>query len=217
MTLIARPATPGRWLDTAMRLTLGTAKALPSEGVMGVIRYVPLPGDTEAEQDRLAAHDITADELAMLCGLGLGVMLVQHPRLPGWDPRAHSGQRDAAIAAEFAMYAGYPDAHIYLDLEGINGAAEGTITFAESWADRIVQSGFRAGCYVGFDVPLSPEQLYTLRTINSYGSDVAKRHVDTRGCAWQQGRGVTIAGLGYDDGEMRADLLGEVPFACVEA
>jgi hypothetical protein len=222
MTLIARPATEGRWLDTATKLTLASAKGVfgfssdPAQCIKGVIRYVPLPGNNPAQ-------DIDRDELEMLCGLGLEVMLVQHvrssaPGRGGWDIRAHSGSVDGAFAAEHAVNCGYPDAHLWQDLEDVSGDAAATIQYSNAWAGRALQWGLRAGVYVGFDIPLTPEQLYRELEHNSYGSDVGHRHVSERGISWQQTReNIVIAGVKVDEGQIQRDLLCEAPFACVAA
>jgi hypothetical protein len=212
MTLVARPATPGLWPDTSTKLTLARAKSLIAEcSPVGIVRYVPLPGNSDAQ-------DIDADELQMLCELGLQVMLVQHVRASapgsgGWDIRAHSGAVDGAYAAEHAVNCGYPDAHIYQDLEDVLGDAAATIAYSNAWAQRVVQSGLRAGLYHGFDVPLSAEQLYDLAH-DSYATDIGKHPVAVRGNAWvQTAFDVVIGGVKADKGEIQLDLKGEVPFA----
>lgn len=214
--MIARPATPGKWCDASQKPTSAHAQALVDAGYVGIVRYVPLPNNN-------TAHDIDADELAMLTELGLEVMLVQHVRAApegttGWDPRAHSGAVDGATAAEWAQGIGYPDAHIWQDLEGVLVGTPGSacIVYSNSWAGRILQSGFRAGLYVGFDVPLSPQELYEHLSHNSYWKDAGPREVAERGFAVQQlSPKKTVAGLRIDEDVVVADLLGEIPYACM--
>jgi hypothetical protein len=208
MTVVARPASVGLWLDTDAKLTTPQLEALIAAAhPVGVIRTLPLPG---------LGPEIERDELERILGMGLELMLYQRVRFPGWDPRAHSGSADGAAAAHAALDAGYPAAaHIFLDLEGIKGDAEGTIGFADLHADQILESGFRAGVYVGYEVPLTPEQLYENLPQNSYWSDAGHRSVAIRGCALHQGKQVTIGGVDYDFDELRPDLLGGVPFAAV--
>jgi hypothetical protein len=211
LTAIARPATVGRWCDFSAKPTSTQLRILKAEGYTGVMRYVPLPSNNPA-------HDIDSDELGAILDLGLELLLVQHVRTPPWDPRSHSGVVDGAAAAEHARAVGYSDAHIFLDLEGITPGtdAAGVIQYANAWADRVLQSGFRAGLYVGYDVPLSPEQLYQELVVNSYWKDAGPRDVATRGFAVQQlSPEKTVAGLRIDEDVVVTDLLGEVPYACV--
>lgn len=208
--MIARLATEGRWCDCSQKPTPAQARALKAANYIGVIRYVPLPNNN-------AEHDVDSDELAMLVDMGLEVMLVQHVRMPGWDPRSHSGMVDGATAAEHARNVGYPDAHIFLDLEGIKPGtdAAGVIVYANLWAGRVLQSGFRAGMYVGYDVPLTPTELYEDLSHDSYWKDAGPREVAVRGFSVQQlSPEKVIAGLRIDEDVVVADLLGERPFSC---
>ncbi len=212
MTANARAATPGLWADSSTRLTRTSASALKSAGYVGVFRYVPLPGVN-------AAADIDADELAMLLDVGLEVGLVQHVRfketwLDGWSPRAHSGASDAAVAADAAQHAGYGAGHIFCDFEDVDTTctAEGARVFLEAWASRALQSGFRAGVYVGFQIPLTPEQLYELRGVDIFWSDAGHRKVATRGVAISQGPELTVGGVRIDTDQVSPDLLGGLPW-----
>src|SRR5271167_4491426 len=113
------------------------------------------------------------------------------------------------------MEAGYPDgAHVFLDLEGIDGTAFSTIKFATDWQREIVFAELKAGLYVGYAVPLHPQDLYDLPGFDCYFSDAADRQVATRGTAILQGKEVVIAGVKFDEDLMRPDLLGGLPFSC---
>ena len=181
MDLIAAPATSGPWVDTAYPLSSYVISALVSAGKIGVCRYVPLP-------DNSSAGDISRAEVAMICGAGLELLLVQHVRLPGWDPAHHDGDTDAAAALAKANEVGYPHGcHLFLDLEGINGSAFATINFAVDWQHTLIAGLFRAGLYVGYGVPLYAEDLYELPGFDCYWSDAANRQVATRGFAIKQG------------------------------
>lgn len=207
----AQPASQGLWCDTTQKPSLAQVKALVTAGYKGIVRYLPLPNNN-------TAHDIDSDELVTLTGEGLEVMLVQHVRTPPWDPRSHSGTVDGATAAEWARNIGYPDAHIFQDLEGVlvGTTPSAVIVYSNLWAGRILQSGFRGGLYVGYDVPLSATELYEDLSHNSYWRDAGPREVATRGFAvQQQSPEKTIAGLRIDEDYVVADLLGEVPYACV--
>jgi hypothetical protein len=117
-------------------------------------------------------------------------------------------------ALQYAEAAGYlPNAHIFLDLEGIlvGATANSVITFANDWATTIVAAGYSAGCYVGYDVPLSAQQLYDLPNFNSYGSDAGPRAVATRGLAMKQQAQIQMGGENFDPDVVKADLLGDTP------
>jgi hypothetical protein len=207
--IVARPATPGKWCDTSWKPTKAQLQALRDAGYVGIIRYLPLPLND-------ASHDIDASELKEILTIGLELLLVQHVRRPPWSPGLHPGSVDGASAAEWAKGVGYPDAHIYLDLEGLLGdaAAQVTVDYCNAWASRVLQSGFRAGLYVGYDTFLTPEQLYWDLIVDTYWSDAARRHVAERGCAMAQGAEHTVDGLTIDEDALAPDLHGGVPFAC---
>jgi len=200
-------AQPGKLVDTNIRLNPVVLSAVKAQGYTGVIRYVPLPGLDDT-------NDIHPDELDAIMESGLGLMLVQHVRFPHWDPRDHSGAADAQTAAQFASQVGYlPGAHIFIDLEGIvPGTGGATKAFAGAWAKTIAAAGYNAGCYVGFDVPLTPQELYDLEVINSYWSDAGLRAVAVRGFALKQESEIAIAGVSFDPDTLTRDLKGETPF-----
>lgn len=212
MTAIARPASPGHYFDTDEKLTLVTAAKLfaAPPGFIGCFRYLPLPAPNNPKPD------IDARELEMLLSFAqFQVGLVQHVRDPGWDPRAHSGNIDGATAAQYALDAGYPTgSHIWQDLEGVMSGADagGVIVYSNAWAERVRAAGFRAGLYVGFDVPLTPEQLHDDLTHDSYWSDAGHRTVAVRGCAIHQGKTVTVGGVRIDEDEISEDALGSTPW-----
>lgn len=199
-------ATAGTMVDTSAKLTPEVIAQVAAQGHLGVARYVPLPGVG-------ADHDIDAGELRAILDGGLAVLLVQHVRYPGWDPAKQSGKTDALAAIERAAAAQYlAGAHIFLDLEGIKGTAQGTKAFAEAWAATIVEAGYCAGCYVGYQVPLNAVQLYNLHDFHCYWSDAGPRHVATRGFALNQKQPeVVIGGVSFDRNTVQPDRLGDMP------
>jgi len=199
-------ARPGSIVDTDVKLSTELVQQIRAAGYLGVARYVPLPNNSPA-------GDIDAKELASILDGGLGLLLVQHVRKPGWNPGAHSGDADAHMALEFARASGYmPSGHIFLDLEGIAGTGPDTKAFAEAWAAVIAAGGYSAGCYVGYDVPLNAQELYDLHTINSYWSDAGPRAVARRGFAIKQHPEIKIAGVAFDPDTIQVDGCGDTPF-----
>jgi len=210
MTAIAVPATPGLALDTSTKIARPVAAELWDYGYRAVGRYVPLP-------DNRAGQDIDAFELAMLLDVGFQVWLVQHVRMPGWRPADHNAEVDATVAVTAARAAGYPAAHIFLDLEGIDGTADETKAFAEGWASTMARLGQPAGVYCGYQNPLGAQGLYLLHGVSTYWSDAGHRSVMTRGCAIHQGPEKTIAGIRVDVDTISVDMLGDLPLFATAA
>jgi hypothetical protein len=204
----------GKLVDTNRKVNGAIVAQLAADGYAGMARYVPLPSNP-------AQGDIDAAELGVILGGGLGLLLIQHVRFEGWDPAQCSGSADAARAIQSAQAAGYlPGAHIFVDLEGpaAQATAGSMIAFANDWADAIVAAGYLAGCYVGFGLPLSPDQLYSeLYQINSYWSDAGPRKVAVRGFAIKQGQGFKIEGVPFDHDVVTPDQKGQTPLWTVNA
>ena len=202
---IVQRATPCLAVDTAAKLDGATIQAVRAANYACLIRYVNLPGVSPQ-------RDIDAAELSAILDAGLALMLVQHVRYPGWDPARASGVTDANAAIETARNARYRrGAHLYVDLEGINGTAAATIQFANDWASTVVAAGYLAGAYIGYNVPLSPEQIYDLHLVTSYWSDQGPRKVATRGFAIKQHAQIKLHGVDFDPDTIQNDLEGETP------
>lgn len=209
----AAPAKLGKALDTDTPISDFVLDEISRQGYLGVGRYVPLPGND-------ASRDCSRNEATNITNRGLGLWLVQHVRMPGWSPGQHSGGADGLHAAQWAASIDYQaEAHIFLDLEGIEPytphVAVATEQYAVAWAASVRQLGFSAGLYVGYDVPLSPRELYMLHGFDAYWSDPGPRSVITRGFCCVQGRQVKIAGVSFDEDTIQLDKLGCV-FAWVE-
>jgi hypothetical protein len=203
--MLVQPIPIGHIVDTTAKLSAEHIQPLLDADYRGVARYLRLPGLSDVQ-------DIDASELTALVNGGLGVLLVQHVRYPGWNPANYAGAVDAAAATVQATAAGYPmGAHIFVDLEGISGTAADTAKFANDWADAVVAAGYLAGCYVGYNVPLSPAELYELHRVNSYWSDPGPRKVATRGFAIKQAAQIMISGLKFDPNVVARDNEDETP------
>lgn len=203
-------ATPGDWVDTNTPISEEVARKLKMCGIVGVFRYVSLPGVRDY-------YDISRDELQRLTGEGLQVGLVQHPRYPNWVPQNHPGAADARVAAAHALDVGYPQgAHIFCDWEGpmASTSVDDATSFLHSWGAAMILAGFAAGLYVGYNTILDEAQLYELPSFDCYWSDAANRHVAVRGCAVRQGSKAVIAGVNFDLDTLTPDLLGGHPMVC---
>jgi hypothetical protein len=208
--VIARAATPGPWADYSVPLSGNRAAALLRRGFKGVGRYAPLPGNSPA-------LDISGAELRMATGAGLEVTFVQHPRAHN-ALSAHAGASDAMAAIAHLKAVLVPaGCHCFLDLEGVvESTADQVAKYCNDWADAVVQLGYRAGLYVGFNAVLSPAELYALHNVTSYWSDAGPRSVAVRGFALKQRAEVKDdPELGdYDPGVMQPDALDDVPVIC---
>jgi hypothetical protein len=204
---VARRALPGLYLDTDEIVTRTVAQAVKANGYLGIIRYVPLPGNNPKD-------DITPGELEIYLEEGLVSWWVQHVRLPGWDPSQHDGEKDALFACNFAKLAGYvPTTHGSLDLEGIAPTAKrmDVIQYASDFTHVVVSEGFSGMIYMGYDCPLDPVDYWDFRDADQYWSDAAKRRVYKRGVSVNQGAEIIIAGTKFDRDTVAADNLGDTP------
>jgi len=192
-------------LTRAQALTLASATVLGQQ-VLGVARYVPLPGNAPG-------GDITAPELDGLLSAGLGVWLVQHVRRPGWTASPQYGTDCASAAVEYAQRLGYlPGAQLCVDQEGCASQGVAVARYLEAWAERVIAAGFLPCVYEGFSAGLTAEQLYAwLPSVHAYWSDYGTgRAVATRGFQIVQHPQQAIAGLPYpfDADSIAPDLLG---------
>ena len=197
--------------DTDSRVSPYVAKVLRAAGKVWIARYLPLPGNS-------AANDLGAFELETLTGAGLTVSAVQHVRSGHWNPVEHSGETDANAAVSHALSVGFPKGcHLYLDLESMSGTAEDAIGFANDWAATVKAAGYRAGCYHGFDVTLDPGKLFHDLDFDSYWAAPGPWTVSVRGDAIKQGLTLSIVGLEFDVDELKRDALGDLPFVAAAA
>lgn len=209
MALVVLPAPEGKAVDTSYKLrSPAVLPSLTSLGYAGIIRYVPLPGVG-------ASEDIDEEELQRILDSGFWSCFVQHPRFPGWEPRNCSAVADAQTAAKFARAAGYPQGVTgFVDLEGmgLDTIANEAFGYASLWCKVMVEEGYRAGVYVGYNQPMSPEELYEIPDASSYWSDAANRKVATRGTAMVQGQQFTMGAVPWDPDEVRKDQRGDTPW-----
>lgn len=211
MALAAAKIPQGIGVDTDAKLSPYLCRVLKAAGKVWVARYVPLPNNR-------ATFDIDANELLAITEADLACSLIQHVRSGHWSPGAWSGTVDGATAANHAKSVGYPlGCHLYLDLEAMTGNSAEAIEFANDWAEAVENVGYRAGLYHGYDVTLTPDQLYHDLIFDSYWKAPGPWHVSVRGDAIVQGLTLTIAGAEFDIDEIKPDLLNELPYACVSA
>jgi hypothetical protein len=217
--MIVRPATPGKWADTAQKLTLASARAIKDAGHVGVFRYVglhwPYPAGSQ-DIDLIEAQKIVDD-------VGLELGFVQHVRgLPPdflWRPADHDGAADAGAAVMAVRAAvGSLNPHVFQDLEAVDGTTGETVGFTLRWGRAIRNSDLHAGLYFGFKVPLTPQQAFDLPDHDRYWSDPAHHEIAVRGVAIHQGRfNVPLMGVTIDEDVVEPDLLGGLPLIVARA
>ncbi len=202
----------GLIVDTDVKCTPAIISAVKAAGYRGIIRYVPLPGVS-------AAEDIDAAELESILLQDMGSFWVQHPRFPGWNPAEHDAETDALCACAAAKAAGYVAGTTgYVDCEGLapGVTAAQAFYYNSKWAHVVVGEGFLAGLYDGYSNPETPLQLYEIRDVHTYWSDMANRKVAVRGTAVLQGAEITIAGVPFDLDTVRNDNLGGRPYWSIQ-
>jgi hypothetical protein len=206
LSLIAAPL-PACWgVDCEQKLRPADAQRLSVANYNGqriafVWRYVffgqPMRGD------------IDVIEAQAIADAGLTLLIVQHPRNPGWLASPSRGTEDGKWAAANARNAGYPPgAYIALDLEGLGNPGQMVIELAEAWCEPVKDAGYGCCVYVGFDCGMTAAQLYALRNVDRYWSDAGGRSVDTRGVCMRQHTQTILAGVQVDPDEHFADKLG---------
>ena len=210
MTIIVVAAPTCLMVDTDVALSDHLLDALANRGVQGILRYTPLPGNnpmqdiSQAELERTLAHP-----QRFLCGF------VQHPRRPGWRPSECNAEEDALWSVKYAKIAGYPGSmHGWFDAEGMASDVEDdeAIAYYNPYCHVLVEEGYRAGGYCGYDDAMNALDLYELHECTSYWSDEAKRRVATRGTSIIQGPTFSLLGVPFDPDQVKPDLLGETPY-----
>lgn len=210
MNVISAPALEGLGFDTVATCTDAQLDALWALGYRAAAVYLPLPGG------RLT-H--APEYVARLLERGWQVWPVQHVRYHVGNLVGQlSGAVDALSACTAAKAMGFPKGvHVYQDLEDVTGSTEEAIKFATDFASTCVLSGYLAGLYHGFAVPLNASQLYNLRFVTSYWTDAGNRPVFRRGNAITQKATITVAGVQIDPDVISRDSLGELPVFAVSA
>jgi hypothetical protein len=205
---LVEPVPDALLFDTDTPCSLAHLLALKAVGFRGGIRTVTV----DAAPD---PSDITAQEVRDFMAAGLGLMLYQRVRNPGWIPSADLGKRDAEVFVQKSQRAGYlQSASAWDDLEGIRGAADTAIAYANEKAASLKTAKYAPGDYVGFDVPLTGDQLFQDLIVSCYWRSLSNvPDVATRGYAMLQiAVNVRVAEIGLDVNLVCADRLGGRPF-----
>src|ERR1700761_7679766 len=149
--------------DTAVPLTVATAKGYAAKGFQFCIRYVSRTDGSRADNAAKGLADLSEAEGQAILDAGMALMVVQHVAAHGWVPGAQLGQDYGAKAAQFSQAAGLPaGVNVWLDLEDIPGgtAASDVSGYANAWIGEVKAAGYVPGVYVGFNVGLTPDELF---------------------------------------------------------
>jgi len=207
MTPTIEPVPDALLFDTDQVCSLSQLQALFAVGFRGGIRTVtfnPAPDPS----------DVTAREVADFMTAGLGLMLYQRVRNPGWFPSAVMGQADAKVFLAKAASAGYlPGGSAWDDLEGIGGNFMATIAYENAKSATLLTT-YPPGDYIGDDVPLTGDELLHDLLAKCYWKSVSNvPDVPTRGYALVQvAENVEVAGVKIDVSLARADRLDGRPY-----
>lgn len=204
MIPLIEPVPDALLFDTDERCSLDQLLALREVGFRGGIRTVTF-------SEALDPSDVTAAEVEDFMAAGLGLMIYQRVRNPGWLPSGPMGLSDAHVAVAKAQAAGYLlGGSLWGDLEGIGGTGEATIEYANDKDHAIFDAGYAPGEYVGFDVPLTGHQLFHSLIARSYWRSASNvPDVEQRGYAVRQvAENAVVAGVTVDINLARADNLG---------
>ena len=178
-------------VDTVLTLTRPMCDALKREGVRFVVRYL---------------GGIGKDELATILESGLACSFV-----------TYAGVYDGAHSLKQAQDLGIPTGTIiWQDCEGVKMDAPSLIAQLTSWAHAMKDGGYVPGVYVGSEVPLTSQELYSLPHQRYWHS--CSRVVDRDGreagpsCGWAMYQlyppNLTLAGVKVDIDIAQSDYRG---------
>lgn len=213
MPLVAREVPDGtRLVDSNTRLTSASAAAIaahvdPDGGrIGGVVRYIPFAGQS-------AGGDLTLEESSIIASAGLGLLVVQHVRYPGWHPTAMGGSADGLAAVSACRNTERPQgSSVIYDLEGpvSTTTPQDCAEYDRAWCDVVGSAGYLPCAYLGYGLPMSAEQTYLLKVVRYWKSGSAVTEPATCGWAMVQDPkfNVLVGGVAVDRDVAQADKLG---------
>jgi glycoside hydrolase-like protein len=203
MSRTIEPVPDALIFDTDQRCSLAQLRALRAVGFRGGVRTVTFSEATDPS-------DLTAQEVDDFMAAGLGLMVYQRVRYPGWLPSGALGAADAGVALAKVAAAGYlAGGSLWGDLEGIGGTGSATVEYANTKDRAIAGGGYHPGEYVGFEVPLTGQDLFRSLLADCYWKSFSHvPDVEERGYAIEQiAENVLVAGVLVDVSVARADKL----------
>jgi len=205
---VARATHNCRGVDTIIPFSAHMAQTFKEGGYSFVVRYLGALNTTERDN---------------ILNAGLGLLAVAYSRRAGWVPSGVEGASDGDSAVRHAQQAGLMRGMtLFCDMEGPElGVSPGAvISYINNWATRVIQAGYLAGLYVGYQVPLTPNQLYHSLNVTGYWSSCSlPQAVAVRGYQMFQDHpgNFTIFGYRVDTNTIKADLNGDTPVWMIAA
>ena len=160
---VARAAPGVIGFDWTAKLDGAGAASFYAKGYRFCVRYVSRDDPSRTANEKRGLPDLSEDEAAAILGSGMAVMAVQHVAMPGWVPTAALGTTYGDNAARYAALAGLPPGVVlWLDLEGVKSGTPTTdiVAYCNAWFLAASNAGYRPGVYIGYDVYLSPDELF---------------------------------------------------------
>ncbi len=194
--------------DCVTPVSSSAASGMKAAGFGACIRYL-------SRSDTQGALDLSSNEANAVLGAGLALGAVQHVSAEGWSPSATLGATYGANAASNAQTVGVPPGvTVWLDLEGVNNAADAgdVIAYCNAWFAAVKNAGYQPGIYVGANCGLTGDQLFwNLQTQHYWESGSTVPTLPQRG--YQMTQRITAApdvlcGLNIDRNLMLSDSLG---------
>ena len=142
--------------DTATVVSSSVASQMVGSGYEYAIRYVSLESTNV---------DLSISEATGILESGLGLMIVQRVKNPGWIPTPSLGTEYGQNAANHVSNLGFPEGiTVFLDLEGIdlNTPSSDIISYCTNWYNEVENKGFSPGIYIAYDSGLDSSQLSNL-------------------------------------------------------
>jgi hypothetical protein len=192
--------------DVNQALTGPDAQNFKDHGYSFCVRYIP-------RVLNLAAGNLTNAESLAILNAGLALMVVQHASPSGWQPSTNLGTIYGNNAATYAsQVVGLPQGmNIWCDLEDVPQGTniQNIIAYCQAWYYAVHIAGYVPGLYVGFNVWLSPEQLYDDLSFQHYWRAYNGPAVATRGFQMLQQTQKKLNGIEYDPDVAQNDSMGD--------
>lgn len=205
---VAEIPSGSRGLDTSSPLTASLVAAAVGEGFAFVCRYLSLG-------PRQGRTDLQPAERDLILDAGLGLVVVQHVRYPGWEPSIRLGTADGSQAAVHAHALELPEpTQLWCDLEGVDSRvpASQILAHLRAWEDAVTARGYEPGLYVGACSGLTGRQLYQGVRLARYWASASRiPSPDPRGYCLRQGAQVLWHGIYIDSDLVQTDGRGGLP------
>lgn len=212
--MLAKKASPALGFDTVATLTSDLARAFAQQGYVWCARYLHRNVAVDGQHGTLSPqelNDILAAGLALI-----PVQLGSNTLVPSSSEGTTIGQAAAANAKTLEIPGGVT---LWCDVEwsptSIPKSDDAVIAYVEAWADAVLDAGYSAGLYVGPNMPLNGDQLYSISGITHYWKSAGR-------VPWVSNRGFQIVqslyltdgasnGISIDADVIAYDAKGDLP------